>query len=463
MSIQKLPSKLKIYAKEGYNVLLTGRHGVGKTAIIKEVFEECFGEHYAKWRYFSASTLDPWVDFIGIPKNYTRPDGKEVFTIIPPEHFSGDEEIEAIFFDEINRADEKVLNALMELIQFKSINGRKFPHLKCVWGAENPATDDNEYSVKPLDPAQKDRFQIQIVVPEELNVRFFSDKYGSETANISAEWWHKNKNKISPRKLDDILLGYSKGFDLNDFSTATKMEELQHSLDSIAEYRTMLEVAKTATAEEKKNYFTLDKLRKNENIIKKNKDKEFFDAILDHLDEEVLAYMKKEYKLGPDKTLIGVSEETKKFLSASRSLQKTWFMPDEAGKIGEYIISFNLHFKYSAKDFDSFEACSNVNFPFKFTTQLSTVQIRELLTNLNKMGVKLMAIKQWFVSSMYMLTEHANSQKVMEKIELYKIMVKLAGNRDFVKAIGLNKIHFNEWKSWKNVLETFEEMKKRQS
>ena len=108
---------LKLYAREGENVLLQGRHGVGKTAIIKEVFNSTFGEQNVKWRYFSAPTMDPWVDFVGIPKNYTRDDGTEVFKIIPPEHFTGDEEIEALFFDELNRADEKTLNALMELIQ----------------------------------------------------------------------------------------------------------------------------------------------------------------------------------------------------------------------------------------------------------------------------------------------------------------------------------------------------------
>jgi hypothetical protein len=69
------------YANSGLNVLLSGPHGIGKTAIIKEVFNNAFGEYYKNWRYFSASTLDPWVDFIGIPKNYTRPDGKEVLVL----------------------------------------------------------------------------------------------------------------------------------------------------------------------------------------------------------------------------------------------------------------------------------------------------------------------------------------------------------------------------------------------
>lgn len=125
-------------AELNYNVLLTGSHGVGKTQIIKEVFTKIYGEINIGWRYFSASTLDPWVDFIGIPKNYVREsDGREVFGIIPPENFTGEENIQAIFFDEINRADPKTLNAIMELIQFRSINGRKFPNLKVIWAARN--------------------------------------------------------------------------------------------------------------------------------------------------------------------------------------------------------------------------------------------------------------------------------------------------------------------------------------
>lgn len=152
-------NSLKIYAADGINVLLSGKHGVGKTAIIKEVFNEQFGEHDVSWKYFSASTLDPLVDFIGIPKDYQNSDGDTVFRIVPPESFTGKEKIEAIFLDEINRADEKTLNAIMELIQFRSINGRKYPHLKCVWAAENPADDDeNDYSVRKLDPAQRDRY-----------------------------------------------------------------------------------------------------------------------------------------------------------------------------------------------------------------------------------------------------------------------------------------------------------------
>ena len=51
-------------AINGFNVLLTGRHGVGKTALVNDVFNKLKWN----WRYFSASTIDPWVDLVGIPQ-----------------------------------------------------------------------------------------------------------------------------------------------------------------------------------------------------------------------------------------------------------------------------------------------------------------------------------------------------------------------------------------------------------
>ena len=41
-------------------------------------------------------------------------------------------------FDELNRAKPKVRNAVMELIQFRSINGIKFNNLRMIWAAINP-------------------------------------------------------------------------------------------------------------------------------------------------------------------------------------------------------------------------------------------------------------------------------------------------------------------------------------
>lgn len=259
---------LKQFARRKRNVLLRGRHGVGKTALIKETFNEVFGEMGKNWRYFSASTLDPWVDLIGIPKNYTRADGKEVFGIIPPESFSGDEDIRAIFFDEINRTpDNKTLNALMELIQFKSINGRVFKNLEVVWGAENPA-EDSVYMVMPMDPAQKDRFHIQVDVPYEINADYFDSKFGASATKVASAWWQKNKDVISPRKLDDMLDGWKEGLELRFFSNDCKtINELQHSLGAVTFIDKARAISQTGDESSVKTFFNVPSLRKFAKVL----------------------------------------------------------------------------------------------------------------------------------------------------------------------------------------------------
>lgn len=192
------------WIKNNLNVLFVGKHGVGKTARVLEAFKR----HNLKWVYFSASTLDPWVDFIGVPKEYTDPkSGKTYLELVRPKCFAEDE-VEAIFLDEGNRAPKKVRNAIMELIQFKSINGKKFNNLRFVWTAINPEEaeeGEEEYDVETLDPAQKDRFQIQVEIPYKPDRSYFIRTHGEE-GEYAVDWWdecsQQVKNAVSPRRLD---------------------------------------------------------------------------------------------------------------------------------------------------------------------------------------------------------------------------------------------------------------------
>lgn len=197
--------KLQFWLDNSLNVLLIGRHGVGKSTIVADLFNK----KGLNWKYFSAATMDPWVDFIGIPKEKETEDGKSHLELIPPKDFA-EGDVEAIFIDEFNRAHKKVRNAVMELIQFKSINGRKFKNLKVVWAAINPEDDPTQsYDVEALDPAQRDRFQVHLELPYKPSRSYFGDKYGSEVGNAAVEWW-KNlsseiQEKVSPRRLDYAL------------------------------------------------------------------------------------------------------------------------------------------------------------------------------------------------------------------------------------------------------------------
>ena len=189
--------------------MLEGRHGTAKTTMVTKVFSEAFGED--GWLYLSGATIDPWIDFVGVPREERNDNGDAVLDFILPRRLV-DCDVKAIFIDEYNRSHKKVRNATMELIQFKSINGKKFPNLKVVWAAVNPFTDeemDNAYDVENIDAAQKDRFQIQIKLPYQPDFRYFANKFGEEWAKASIEWWNdldaEIKYQISPRRLDYAL------------------------------------------------------------------------------------------------------------------------------------------------------------------------------------------------------------------------------------------------------------------
>jgi len=200
-------SKLDFYVQNNLNVLLIGRHGTGKTSRVKK----CFERHNLKALYFSVSTMDPWVDFVGIPKEVTDEKGITYLDLIRPKAFAYDQ-VEAIFLDEYNRGSEKVRNATLELIQYRSINGKKFNNLRFVWAAINPDDDINCYDVQKLDLAQKDRFHIHIDIPYELDMDYFADKYGTQVANRVQDWWNdlaeNIKSIVSPRRVDYALEVY---------------------------------------------------------------------------------------------------------------------------------------------------------------------------------------------------------------------------------------------------------------
>ena len=251
--------KLALYLKNNFNVMLTGRHGVGKTAVIKQIFEEA----NMKWKYFSAATMDPWVDFIGVPKSVKTKDGLEVLQLIKPEAFARDE-VEALFFDEFNRASKKVKDAVMELIQFKSINGKKFENLKVVWASINPYDDAGTYDVEKLDPAIVDRFHILIDVPYEVDSGYLFAQHGQIAEPFIAWWKDLSKEiqfQVSPRRLDYAIQVYKMKGNLKDvLPFESNVAKLHDMIDSI-KLDELQDLAKKSTSDIQK-FFTIENTQK---------------------------------------------------------------------------------------------------------------------------------------------------------------------------------------------------------
>ena len=271
------------------NVLFIGRHGVGKTSMIIDGFKR----NKLKYKYFSASTMDPFVDFIGVPKEVKDEKGSYL-ELVKPKDFR-DDEVEAIFFDEFNRSHKKIRNSVMELIQFKTINGRPFPNLKIIWAAINPENDDlATYDVEPLDQAQKDRFQIHIEIPYKPNSQYFKTKYGEDKTEASIDWWNnlpeELKIRISPRRLEDALKIHSIGGNIRHvLPPASNLEKLISSLTNGSPLKNLNKVL----SENDPN--TLAKWLSDENnfagVKSELSKKEYADACLPLLEEEKLTVL----------------------------------------------------------------------------------------------------------------------------------------------------------------------------
>lgn len=273
-------SKLKFWIDNNLNVLFVGAHGVGKTARIKEAFDGAG----LKWLYFSAATLDPWVDFIGIPKEAQDEKGNKYIELIRPKPFAEDQ-VEAIFLDEFNRSPKKVRNAVMELLQFKSINGKKFNNLRIVWAAINPDEkmdgDEMEYDVEKLDPAQKDRFEVHVDVPYKPDKGFFLKKFGEDLCENAIDWWNdldeKSKKGVSPRRLDYALGVYTKGGDIRDvLPVNVNVSKLITELKNGSFVKLMKAVFAQSNVEEAKKFMairnnydnTIEKILKSDDLIR---------------------------------------------------------------------------------------------------------------------------------------------------------------------------------------------------
>jgi len=180
--------KLKAYMGAGLNIALTGVHGVGKTAMLKEAAAQL---NY-KVKYYSASTLDPYTDLVGVP--YPIAEEKRVEYFRPKEIDQAD----VVFFDELNRADQKTLNTILEIILDHSINGEPLPNLKCVVVAMNPVSE--EYYTEELDHAILDRFDVFLDVTPAVNLGFFTKRFGDSVGKAAVEAWQSYHTRYTTSK-----------------------------------------------------------------------------------------------------------------------------------------------------------------------------------------------------------------------------------------------------------------------
>ena len=225
--------------------LVSGRHGIGKSQMIKAVAEELGGVCIT----IEGGTLKEG-EITGLPYQFAGEDGAIGFRFLPyyaveriqkeeerlfreagleepastlagdenrfaMNDLSAEEKLEKIrtgavrlvlvFIDEINRTENTVYKELMNILLTRSVNGYVFPWWVLFIGAMNPSTQNSMYATNEMDPAQLDRF---IKIKVDGNAREWV-KYG-KAAGISADNFPFGGQP-------ELIVGVLKYFDLQGF------------------------------------------------------------------------------------------------------------------------------------------------------------------------------------------------------------------------------------------------------
>ena len=140
--LEKMPSD--------QNIMLSGRHGIGKSEILTKYYTDKGMKVVA---LFLGQMSDPG-DLIGLPHKDEQT-GKTEF--MPPYWFPVDGKPVVLFLDELNRARPEVLQTIMDLALNRKLAGKQLPEGSVVISAVN---DGEEYQLTDLDPALVSRFNI---------------------------------------------------------------------------------------------------------------------------------------------------------------------------------------------------------------------------------------------------------------------------------------------------------------
>lgn len=156
------------------NIMLTGKHGIGKSQILEKFFT-ARGERVVI--LFLGQMSDPG-DLIGLPR-LDETTGKTLF--MPPYWFPTDGNPVVLFLDELNRARPEVLQTIMDLTLNRMLAGRKLPEGSRVISAVN---DGEEYQLTDLDPALVSRFNIYEFKPTAQEWLLWASKAGLDSRVI---------------------------------------------------------------------------------------------------------------------------------------------------------------------------------------------------------------------------------------------------------------------------------------
>ena len=155
IDVKELLEVLRLTPPE-QNVLLIGKHGIGKSEIVRRFYER--ERRLSVTAFFLGQMSDPG-DLIGL-MHKDEATGRSLF--LPPYWWPVDGRPIVLFLDELNRARPEILQSIHELALNKTLAGKSLPEGSIVVSAVN---EGDEYQLTDLDPALVSRFNLYEFAP----------------------------------------------------------------------------------------------------------------------------------------------------------------------------------------------------------------------------------------------------------------------------------------------------------
>lgn len=175
IDVKELLDVLRLTPPE-QNVILVGKHGIGKSEIIRRFFEQ--ERRMRVVAFFLGQMSDPG-DLIGL-MHKDEATGRSVF--LPPYWWPVDGRPIVLFLDELNRARPEILQSVHELALNKTLAGKRLPEGSIVVSAVN---EGDEYQLTDLDPALVSRFNLYEFAPTAEDWLLWAAENGVDSRVIS--------------------------------------------------------------------------------------------------------------------------------------------------------------------------------------------------------------------------------------------------------------------------------------
>ena len=146
----KLNDSLEEGGQRGTPVCIWGRHGVGKTEVVRTLAAE------KNWpcAYIAPAQFEEMGDLLGMPR--VEGIGAEAkTTFAPPDWVPRTAGPGILLIDDVNRADDRILRGIMQLLQDYRLASWSLPRGWHIFMTANP--DGGDYSVTPMDDAMLTR------------------------------------------------------------------------------------------------------------------------------------------------------------------------------------------------------------------------------------------------------------------------------------------------------------------